>query len=174
MANFDFGVLRQLRKKADLSIAELSERSGVSTAVISKLERNQTMAEIDTVFRLARVFELGAAELLSMAEAGSSRRCNISSHRSEDFLFSEIKYRNVRCLHGRAPAGGRVSSPKIHRDDFETCWVLSGRIRLTLPSEVHELAGGESIQFDALLPHTYEACEESELIIIHLRKDQRF
>lgn len=174
MADFDFSILRELRKGAGLSIAELSGRSGVSAAVISKLERNQTRAEINTLLRLARVFDLGAAELLNLAEAGSPRRLAATGHQSEDFYFSEVRYRNLRCLYGRAPAGARVSRPKIHRDDFETCWVLRGRIRVTLPNDSYELGDGESLQFDALLAHTYEALAESELIIIHLRKDKRF
>jgi Helix-turn-helix. len=44
----DFAILRELRKSAEMSIAELSERSGVSASVISKLERNQNTAEMDT------------------------------------------------------------------------------------------------------------------------------
>ena len=31
-----------------------------------------------------------------------------------------------------------------------------------------------SIQFDALLHHTYEALEDVEIILVHLRKGKRF
>ena len=72
MKAFDFGILRLLRKRAGLSIGEASERSGVSPAVISRLERNQTTAELETVWKLARLFDLTAAELLDLAEAGDN------------------------------------------------------------------------------------------------------
>ena len=49
----DFGILRELRKRENMSIAELSEQSGVSASVISKLERNQNTAEMDTLYRIA-------------------------------------------------------------------------------------------------------------------------
>lgn len=175
MDNFDFAVLRDLRQRANMSIAELSDASGVSTAVISKLERNQTRAELDTLLRLARVFELGAADLLALAESHITRRVEAAAHRSEDFQFQEVRYRNIRCLMGHAPeAGAKVSRPKIHRDDFEICWVLDGKLRIELPSETHELGAGESVQFDALLDHTYEALAESRFLIIHLKKEKRF
>ena len=67
MEQFDFTILRELRKRAGLSIGEVSAESGVSAAVISKLERNRTRAELDTLYRLARVFGITAAELLNLA-----------------------------------------------------------------------------------------------------------
>ena len=50
---YDFSILRSLRKRSNLTIADVSDKSGVSPAVISKLERNQTSAELETLFRIA-------------------------------------------------------------------------------------------------------------------------
>ena len=155
MELFDFSILRDLRKKANLNIADVSAESGVAASVISKLERNRTRAELDTLYRLARVFGITAAELLNLAEARISHPLKATEHRSEDFLFEEINY-------------------KIHRDDYELCWVLSGRLRITLPSERYELAAGQSLQFDALLEHTYLALSDCEILILHIRKEKRF
>ena len=99
MELFDFSILRDLRKKAQLSIADVSAGSGVSASVISKLERNQTRAELDTLYRLARVFGITAAELLSLAEARLAHPLHATEHRSEEFTFLEINYKNIRCLH---------------------------------------------------------------------------
>ena len=174
MEQFDFTILRELRKRAGLSIGEVSAESGVSAAVISKLERNRTRAELDTLYRLARVFGITAAELLNLAEARLSHPLKATAHRNEDFLFREINYKNICCLHGRAGKGSRVSHPNVHRDDYELCWILDGTLRLTLPSESYELSAGQSLQFDALLEHTYLALEDCELLILHIRKEKRF
>jgi quercetin dioxygenase-like cupin family protein len=77
-------------------------------------------------------------------------------------------------MHASAPKGARLSTPELHRDDYELCWVLKGKLRFSLPNESYELSGGESLQFDALLSHTYEVLEDCEIIITHLRKDKRF
>lgn len=174
MEVFDFSILRELRKRSNLSIAEVSAESGVSAPVISKLERNQTRAELDTLYRLARVFGITAAELLDLAETGLTHSLKATEHRSEDFLFQELDYRNIRCLHGKATCGSRVSRPRIHRDDYELCWVLNGKLKIMLPAEEYELGPGQSLQFDALLEHTYEALSDCELLILHIRKDKRF
>ena len=162
----DFGILRELRKRENMSIAELSEQSGVSASVISKLERNQNTAEMDTLYRIARVFGLTLSDLISLAENKTSHCVEAEPYKSGDFDFDRVNYGNMRCMHASAKKGAKLSSPELHRDDYE--------LRFSLPNESYELTRGMSIQFDALLPHTYETLEETEIIIVHLRKGKRF
>ena len=171
---FDFSVLRSLRQQRGLTIDRLSTDSGVSVAVISKLERNQQAPGIDTLYRLARSFGLSATDLLAMSESSLAHRVNESSHRSGQFKFREIRYANMAALLDEASAGAAVSRPEVHRDDTELCWVLSGRLKLSLPHEVCDLSTGDSVQFDAIQEHTYEAVEDTRFLILHLRKDKRY
>jgi uncharacterized cupin superfamily protein len=117
---------------------------------------------------------MSATDLLGLAESRTAHKAFASGHDAGGFQFKAIQYGNVRALRGTAKAGSKVSRPEVHRDDYEVCWVLSGKILFRLPSENHPLGPGEAIQFDAILDHTYEALEDCELIIIHLRKDKRF
>lgn len=171
---YDFSVLRELRRHEGLSIADVSAQSGVSPAVISKLERNQTLAGLDTLYRLARVFAMTPSDLLAIAESPSARRRVATEHVNHGIRFQEISYGNLRCLLGQAPAGSATERPQVHSDDFEICWVLSGRIVFHLPHEKLVLASGEAIQFDGVLDHRYEAIEESRFLLIHLQKPKRF
>ncbi len=103
-----------------------------------------------------------------------AHRSSEKPYRSGEFRFRQVKYANVVALLGSAPAGAKVSRPEIHHDDTEVCWVTTGKLRLTLPHEQCVLAAGDSIQFDAIQQHTYEALADSQLIILHLRKDKRY
>ncbi len=170
----DFGILRELRKRENMSILTLSERSGVSASVISKLERNQTSAEMETLYRLARVFGMTLTDLISLAENRMSHFLKAEEYRSGDFHFTRVSYANLRAMHADARKGAELSTPELHRDDYELCWVLKGGLRIRLPHETHNLGPGMSIQFDALLPHTYKALADTELFIIHLHKEKRF
>ena len=170
---YDFGILRELRRREGWTIGEVSSRSGVSAAVISKLERNQTQAELETLFRLARVFGLTAGDLLSLAESNVARRTAARAHRSGGFEFQEARLARLRILYGTAPKGATLSRPEVHHDDYEYCYVVRGRVRLTLPKENHELGPGDAIQFDAVWQHTYEALEACQIVILHLAKDNR-
>jgi transcriptional regulator with XRE-family HTH domain len=171
---FDFAVLRGLRQREGWTLSELSTRSGVSPSVISKLERNQTAAELSTLFSLSRVFGMSVTDLLHLAEARTAHRVSESAHKTAAFTFRQVEYGNLRALFGTAAAGARVTNPEVHRDDYELCWVLRGRVGISLPHERHELAAGACIQFDAILEHTYEVIEPCELLILHIRKEKRF
>src|SRR5882672_8779493 len=91
---YDFSVLRSLRKQHDLTIEQVAGRSGISSAVISKLERNQSVAELETLFRLAHVFDMTATDLLALTEKRTSQRAAAVSHVGGDFIFKEVMYGN--------------------------------------------------------------------------------
>lgn len=170
---YDFSVIRTLRNHEKMTLDEASRLSGVSVSVISKLERNQNSAEIETLYKLARIFGLRASELLSMAESGIAQRCNESTYGSGDFSFRRIRYNNHTCFVGFAKKGAKVSRPEIHSDDFEMCWVQKGAVEINLPQQKLTVKKGEAIQFDAIQEHTYNALSDVEFIIVHIRKEKR-
>lgn len=143
-------------------------------SVLSKLERNQNSAEIETLYKIARIFGLRASELLSLAESGLAQRANEKKYKSEGFSFRKVQYSNHSCFLGSASAGSKVSRPEIHSDDFEMCWVTKGRVEVNLPNQKLVLTEGETIQFDAIQEHTYEALTDMEMVIVHIRKEKRF
>ena len=103
MAEFcDFSILRELRKRENMSIADLSARSGISASVISKLERNCNSAEIDTLYRIAKVFGMTLSDFVSLAENRTSHCVEARNYISGDFEFSRVDYGNMRCMHAAA------------------------------------------------------------------------
>ncbi len=172
--HLDFGVLRELRKQENWSIADLSERCGVAASVISKLERNQSIAELDTLLRIARAFNLTLSDLIHLVERRVAHRVAEEAYDSDGFSFRRVRFQNLNCMQATAPRGARLSKPSLHRDDYELCWVQSGEVEITLAEEKYRVKTGEALQFDALVPHTYEAREECKLTIVHIRKGKRF
>ena len=171
---YNFSVLRDLRRQRGLTIATLSEKTGISAAVISKLERNQTVAGLATLFRLARGFGTTAAELLALIESRTAQCKRETDRVVEDFHFREIEFANAKCFYADAPKGAKRSNPDAHRDEYEICWVLEGALRVDLPYETHTLTAGDCLQFDALFEHTYEVMEDCRIIIQHIHKQKRF
>jgi transcriptional regulator with XRE-family HTH domain len=170
----DFSVVRELRKREGLTLEELSARSGLSTSVLSKLERNRNLVELETLYRLARAFRLSASNLLALAESVVAHRKAAVRYRSGPFDFRKLSFQGIDCFHATARAGDSLTNPEAHGDEFEICWVLKGSLRLVLPHEQHDLAPGEALKFDAVLEHTYEILEDAEFFIVHLTKQHRF
>lgn len=172
--SLDFGVIRALRGERSLTLKEVSSQSGISIGILSRLERNQAKIELDTLYRLARVFNLSASDLLSLVENCAAHRKASESYESGPFLFERISFQGLEAFRGRARRGSSLSRPEAHGDEHEICWVISGTLRIVMTKESHELRAGEVLKFDAALAHTYEVLEDAELIIIHLAKAHRF
>lgn len=170
----DFSVVRDLRKRAGMTLEDVSQKSGVSIAGLSKLERNQNMIELDTLYRLARVFALSATDLLNLAESCSARMKEAEKYTSGPFDFEKVSFKGIDCFHAFAKKGGELSKPEAHGDELEICWLKNGLIRITLPREEHTLGPGQALKFDAALEHSYEILEDSEVTIIHIEKTHRF
>lgn len=171
---YDFTIIRKLRKVNGFTISELSDKSGVSTAVISKLERNQTRVELETLYRIGKVFGVSSSELIKLAEHKTSQTVREESYESDGFTFRKVSFGNIKCMIGTALAGEGVSRPDIHADEYEICWCLEGEVKISLPNEEHVLKSEMSIQFDAVLEHTYEALKDCRVLIIHVAKSNRF
>jgi transcriptional regulator with XRE-family HTH domain len=171
---FDFSILREIRKREGLTLEETAQRSSLSIAVISRLERNQTSAELETLYKLGRVFGMSATDLLALAESRMAHLKVEENYRSDGFYFRVTRYANHACFFGTAKAGASIHKPEIHHDDHETCWVLEGRVRVVLPHETVELSVGQSLQFDAIQEHSYEAVEDSKLVLVHIKKGKRY
>lgn len=170
----DFSIVRDLRKRSGMTLEEVSRSSGISIAGLSKLERNQSMVELNTLYRLARVFGLSASDLLNLAESCSAHHKASDRYESGPFEFEHISFKGVDCFHATAKAGGELSKPEAHGDELEICWVHHGSIRITLPRETHTLQRGDALKFDAALHHTYHILEDSVISIVHLEKTHRF
>lgn len=170
----DFSIVREVRKQAGMTLEDVSKRSGLSIASLSKLERNQNMVELETLYRLARVFGLTASDLLSLIESKTAHQKSIERYRSGPFDFEKLTWQGVELYHASAKAGGTLQHPEAHGDDYEICWVRKGRLHIAFTHEQYTLGPGEAVQFDAVLHHTYEVLEDCELIIAHLQKTHRF
>ena len=170
----DFSIVRELRKRADMTLEAVSQQSGISIAGLSKLERNQNMIELDTLYRLARVFGLSATDLLNLAESCSAHCKTAEAYTSGPFDFEKVAFKGIDCFKAKAKAGDSLSKPEAHGDEFEICWLHSGSINISLPREKHTLTPGQALKFDAALPHSYEILEDSEMTILHIEKTHRF
>ena len=171
---WDFGILRSLRKQFKWSIADLSERAQVAPSVISKLERHQSCAELDTLYKIAQAFGMNLSDLMALAEKRTVQQVQEQSYNIDEFTFKRVSYGNMRCMTACAPAGAKLCRPAIHREDSEMCWVQQGAVEITAAGQKYKLTAGMSMQFDALLDHEYKVLEDCLLIITHLRKSKRF
>jgi transcriptional regulator with XRE-family HTH domain len=167
-ANGHFGArVRQLREGMDLSLRDLAERSGVSAPMLSQVERGETSPTLAVADRIAGGLELSLSQLLrlderdgvSVVRAAERRRGGGSRHRYEVLTPPLPGLRAEVSLHTLAPgrSTGEPDDPPMHEPGSrETAVVVEGRLRFVCAGVAHELEEGDSVTFDADLPHRFE------------------
>ncbi|HET6570002.1 MAG TPA: XRE family transcriptional regulator [Solirubrobacterales bacterium] len=159
--------IRALREAMGHSLRDLAERSGVSAPMLSQVERGETSPTLAVAEKIAAGLELTLSQLLrldegehvSLSRAGERRRFERGGHRFEELtppLPGQRADVSLHTLRAGATTGG-AGDPPIHEPGSrETAVVLTGVIALTVDGARHELHAGDSVTFDADLPHHFE------------------
>jgi len=151
----------------DLSLRDLGERSGVSAPMLSQVERGETSPTLAVAAKIATGLELTLSQLLRLDEgehvavtrAGSRRAFERGGHRFEELtppLPGQRADVSVHELDAGARTGGRDDPPMHEPGSRETAVVLTGVLALVVDGARHELRTGDSVTFDADLPHHFE------------------
>lgn len=159
--------LRALRLKKKMGLVELGRHTGLSAAMISKVERGVLFPTLPTLLRIALVFSVGLDHFFS---ASASRQAFGVVRRAERTRFSErLGGRDVawefECLDFTATERKLnaywvkfmpAARPRVHEHaGAEFLHVLKGSLTVRLGTEAHDLGEGDSIYFDASQPHSY-------------------
>ena len=152
----------------DFSLRDLAERSGVSAPMLSQVERGETSPTLAVAAKIAAGLELTLSQLLRLDEGRARRdqprrRAPRSSerggHRFEELTPPLPGQRADVSLHALEPGattGGRDDPPMHEPGSRETAVVLAGTLALVVDGSRHELREGDSVTFDADLPHHFE------------------
>lgn len=167
---YDFGIIRHLRKKIGLTIYGLSEQCGVSYVALSKLERNRGNPELKTLDKIARALNIETHNLLALAE--HDRPITVTSTISEEKGFSSFRgdFKNVRVSIVTAPKGTSGGADHEHQEDYETCMVLEGKLRLHIRDSNYDVKSGQAIYFDCIFDHHYEVLEDVKFVHVLVAK----
>ncbi len=159
--------IRALRDAMGFSLRDLAERSGVSAPMLSQVERGETSPTLAVAAKIAAGLELTLSQLLRLDEGqhvavvrtADRHRFERGGHRVEELTPSLPGQRADVSLHVLAPGaatGGREDPPMHEPGSRETAVVLAGTLALTVDGTRYELRAGDSVTFDADLPHHLE------------------
>jgi transcriptional regulator with XRE-family HTH domain len=169
-----FGIrLRELRRRAGLTLESAAARVGLSPAHLSRLETERRQPSLPVLLGLSRAYATTVAELLG--EESAPRDPVVRAGALEPGHAGGWSYRRVgvpdramQPLRLHIPPAVQDSVVRIHPGE-EWLYVLTGRLRLTLGESVHLLDAGDAAHFDSLNPHRLAAAsvEGVELLFVH-------
>ena len=156
--------VRVARVANALSASELAERSGVSRAMIAKIERAQVQPTAALLGRLSGALGMTLSELIARAENADRRLARAAEQPSWTDPQSGYRRRALSPTPGgplelievELPAGAEVSYPAdAYSFIHQQIYVLDGRLRFREGDTVHELAQGDCLQLGQPTPCTF-------------------
>jgi len=168
--------LRQAREHKNMSVRGLARYVGVSPSLVSQIERGRVMPSVGTLYALANELGLVVDDLFTGAQP-RSRRSDRPDMAVADVVNPVLKSgqrKIIKLADGvrwerLTPTPdkdveflvvvydvGAESCPKdalIRHGGKEYAYLLSGRLGIKIGFEEFELAQGDSIAFDAQMPH---------------------
>ena len=168
LSRYDIGgKVRKLRLGKKLGLVELGQHTGLSAAMLSKIERGRVFPTLPTLMRIAYVFSVGLEHFFTepqhaMAVVRSEDRIRLPASpgsRSAAYQFESLEF-PVREPRFRAfyVEFGEVDERKLERHDHtgaELIYVISGSLELRVGENEAVLRAGDSVYFDSSVAHAY-------------------
>jgi len=178
---YDFSVLRILRRKQNLTLEELAELSGLSYPTVASIETNKAFPSLKTIDAIAKALKISTAKIVLLAEHKKVQTRKTKSVHAKALKDSGINlekinvahFENLKIFRAVAKSGEVVNSMKLHEncDCHELCYCLSGSIEIQVKNETHMVNTNDAILFDGCCDHECKALTETEYMVIHLPKD---
>jgi transcriptional regulator with XRE-family HTH domain len=163
------GLLRNLRRQRGLRLDDLGQRAGFTKGFLSKLETGKATPPIATLMRLASALGVEPSALLGSAGNGTKRVAHVASG-------ARARVDNAGAGPGyeywalSAPRAVKAMEPflltvkpgqlkrrkRFQHPGEEFIFVLEGRTRYHVGAETFTLERGDSLYFDAEVPHAPE------------------
>ncbi|MYW63454.1 helix-turn-helix domain-containing protein [Streptomyces sp. SID8379] len=163
--------IRAERDRRHWTLAELADASGVSRAMIHRIERGESNPTAVVLGKLSAAFRLSVATLLDPDGTGEAERVRRADEapRWHDpgtgYARRQISGPGfpAEVAEIRLPAGARVPYPAaafaFHR---QTIWVLDGRLTFHEGDAVHELDAGDTVELGAPAPCVFVNATDRE------------
>jgi transcriptional regulator with XRE-family HTH domain len=161
--------LKTLRLKKKLGLVELGRHTGLSAALLSKLERSKLYPTLPTLARIATVFDVGLdhffmderkRHVVAVAKKRDRQRFPERPGTSEvSYFFETLDYgATPRKLNAYYADFQKIAKEKLKphtHAEAEHLYLLSGELVVAIGGHGYELEAGDAIYFDSSVPHTY-------------------
>jgi transcriptional regulator with XRE-family HTH domain len=161
--------IRALRLKKKIGLVDLGGHTGLSPALLSKIERGKLFPTLPTLLRIALVFGVGlefffagAREKPLVAVTRKGQRVELPERPGAGegaYRFASLDYpaneRRFNCYHAEFFP---VAPEKLQSHDHagvEFIFVINGVLSLHVHGDEYTLKAGDAIYFDSSVPHAY-------------------
>ena len=142
--------LRALRLRRNVTLAELSDRTGIAVSTLSRLESGQRRPNLELLLPLAREHGVPLDELVGAPPTGDPRiHLRPITRFGMTILPLSSETGGLRAFKHVIPASSPRTEPSLRsHEGYEWVYVLKGELRLILGEHDLILPAGEAAEFN--------------------------
>jgi transcriptional regulator with XRE-family HTH domain len=169
--------VKQRRVAAGFSLRMLAERSGISSSMISDIERGAKSPTVTTLVRIAQALGISAAALIDVG-ADSALRIHVlrrgegagGQHPAPwESLGPAAAGSRIEFVRYQIPPSTALGPAAAHPSGtVEHMHLAAGNVRITVGDETAELSAGDSCSCRTDVPHGVENLDPSAEALIYL------
>ncbi|MGP3951359.1 helix-turn-helix domain-containing protein [Streptomyces sp. 7N604] len=162
--------LKRLRTQRGVTLASLSDTTGISRSTLSRLESGQRRPSLELLLPIAQAHRVPLDELVGAPEIGDPR-VRLAPRRAGDRTVVPLTRSPgpLQAFKLVIPPRPSDEEPDLRtHEGYEWLYVLSGRLRLVLADHDLVLTPGEAAEFDTRLPHWFSSAGEGPAEILSL------
>lgn len=159
--------VRAFRKKQDVTVAELSARTGISIGMLSKIENGNTSPSLTTLQILARALSVPLSAFLRQFEEQREAVFTKAGEGVEtDGAGTRAGHQYQLLGHLENNSSGVIVEPYLitltsasdtfktfQHEGVETIYMLEGEVAYRHGDDIYHLSAGDTLHFDADAPH---------------------
>lgn len=158
--------VRELRKAKKITLVELSKQTGIAQATLSRIETETMTGTVESHRKIAEALGLSLAELYAPLD----RRYEEIVHSKKEtprkvvhqgkgcqfeLLTQEVTKKKITPMQMTLAGNTKTSLERNERGVEKFVWVLDGELEVVLEKETQAVKAGETLYFDASLPHRF-------------------
>ncbi|MBF0493610.1 MAG: helix-turn-helix transcriptional regulator [Candidatus Omnitrophica bacterium] len=171
--------IKAIRKEKHITLLELSKESGVALATLSRIENNKMLGTIKAHDSICKALGVNLADIYKEVENESKMVENVPKmNRAEHFvqakkakyelLVANTKGKKMFPIMVTVERGGETHEKQSDPGTEKFLYIFSGSLHVTVGKEEYTLKKGDSLYFDASLPHTLKNPSPSKAEAIYI------
>ncbi len=169
LASYEIGrKIKELRQKKNLGLVQLGEHTGLSSGLLSKIERGQLFPTLPTLLRIALVFGVGLEHFFveskdrpTLAVVRRKDRLRLPNRPGDvlpSYYFESLDFpvsdRKIEAYYALFEPHSPAAEPHRHTG-AEIIYVIEGELAVKLEADETILGQGDSMYFDSGFLHSY-------------------
>jgi len=161
--------LRALRLRKKIGLVDLGKHTGLSPALLSKLENGKLFPTLPTLMRIAMVYSVGLDHFFATEESGPVLSLVRRKDRQKlpdapgaadvNYFFESLDFpakdRRLSAYLADFRSVPVEQVRKHHHAGVELIYLVRGLLEVRFAKEDHTLSEGDAIYFVASMPHGY-------------------